>query len=315
MKHSFIINPAAGKGGHVDTLRTALTQLCRERELEFEILISQAPGQCRTLARQAAQSGAPCRLYACGGDGTLNEVVNGMIEFPNAWVTHLPTGSGNDFVKSFSEPTAFQDPARLLDCEQAELDLIRVGERLCVDICSIGIDARIGTSISKYKRLPLVTGPGAYLLSLLVNVIQGVHRHYVIEIDGEHIDARQTMVCACNGRWYGGGFNPVPDARLDDGLMDVLLVRPVSRLQVAQVVGKYKAGRYREIPELIRHFRVREFSVLCDEPSIVNVDGEIVMARQMHFGIAEEKLRFFYPRGLHFEPRTAPLAGTAAGQT
>ena len=314
MKHCFIINPAAGKGGHAEQLQLRLEQLGKARGLDFEIHISGAPGMCGVLARQAARDGQPCRLYACGGDGTLNEVVNGVADLSNAWVTHLPTGSGNDFVKSFSDPAAFRDPARLLDCEQAELDLIRVGPRLCVDICSIGIDARVGTSISKYKNLPLVTGSGAYALSLLVNVVKGVHEHYVIDIDGQHIDGEQTMICACNGRWYGGGYNPVPEARLDDGLMDVLLVKPVSRLKVAQVVGKYKAGQYRQVPELIRAFRVREFRVRCDRPTTVNVDGEIVTATQMDFAIAREKLRFFYPRGLSYQPPETALAAAAAGE-
>ncbi|MBP5300672.1 MAG: hypothetical protein J6Y80_04635, partial [Victivallales bacterium] len=92
-----------------------------------------------------------------------------------------------------------------------------------------------------------------------------------------------------------------PDAVLDDGLLDVLLVKPVTRLQVAAVIGKYKAGKYREIPELIRHYRVPELRVVCDRPSAVNVDGELLTAKDVVFRVSPHKIRFFHPKGLVWE--------------
>lgn len=307
MKHWFIINPAAGKTDRTTELSYKISSLCRERELDFEIVISHAPGQCEVLARSAAERGEPCRIYACGGDGTLNEVVNGVAGASNAAVTHFPIGSGNDFIKASSDPAAFSDLSRLLDPEEKAFDLIEVGDRFGLDICSIGIDARVGTDVAKYKRLPLISGSGAYILSTVVNVIKGIHRHYVIEVAGEVIDANQTMICACNGRWYGGGFNPVPDAVLDDGLLDVLVVKPVSRLKVPSVIGRYKAGKYREFPDLIRHFRVPEITICCDEPSRISIDGELLIAKDVTFRISEKKLRFFYPKGLSWAPKEAAV--------
>ena len=307
MKHCFIINPAAGKTDRTTELSYKITEICKERGLDFSIVISHAPGQCEALARSAAQTGEPCRIYACGGDGTLNEVVNGVAGFPNAAVTHFPTGSGNDFIKSSSDPAAFSDLSQLLDPDEKEFDLIEVGDRFGLDICAIGIDARVGTDVAKYKRLPLISGSGAYILSTLVNVIKGIHRHYIIEVAGKVIDANQTMICACNGRWYGGGFNPMPDAVLDDGLLDVLVVEPVSRLQVASVVGRYKAGKYRDLPDLIRHYRVPEITIHCDEPSRISIDGELLIAKDVTFRISEKKLRFFYPKGLSWAPVEAAV--------
>ena len=194
--------------------------------------------------------------------------------------------------------------ADVLDGEVRKLDVIDCNGRRAVNICSVGIDARIGTDVGKYKRIPLMTGSGAYALSTLVNVIKGIHRHYIVEIAGERIDARQTMICVCNGRWYGGGFNPVPDAELDDGLLDVLLVAPVSRLQVASIIGKYKKGQYRDYPDLIRHFRVPELRVICDSESRVNIDGELLLARDVRFSVARHKIRFFYPKGLSWEAKS-----------
>ena len=308
MKHYFILNPAAGKADRTTELTRKIADLCKAKGLAYSVAISHAAGQCETLARRFAASGEPCRIYACGGDGTLNEVVNGCVGQPNVAVTHYPIGSGNDFIKSSSNPAAFSSMECLLDPEEAMFDLIEVGDRYGLNICSVGIDARICTGISTYKRLPLVSGPGAYFISTAVNVLKGIHRHYIVEVDGQVFDGERTMICVCNGRWYGSGFYPVPDAVLNDGLLDVLLVAPVSRLQVASLIGKYKAGHYREYPALISHFRVPAITVHCDVCSEVNMDGEILMAKDITFRISEQKLRFFYPKGLSWSPSLAAQA-------
>lgn len=109
------------------------------------------------------------------------------------------------------------------------------------------------------------------------------------------------MVCVCNGRYYGGGFNPVPDADPSDGLLDVLLVTKVSRFQVLSVIGKYKNGLYAEFPELIRHFRTDCVKILCDGPTSINLDGELRTAKEIMIRLAKEKLRFFYPKTLTWQ--------------
>ena len=298
MIHLFIINPAAGSRNRTDDYSRVIHKLCRERGLEYDIRVSTAPGECKRFAREAAQSGKEYRLYACGGDGTLNEVVQGAAGYKNAAVTVYSGGSGNDFVKLFNDPKAFFDLERLLDAEEATFDLIRCNDDFAVNICSVGLDARIGTDVSSYKRIPLLQGFRAYAASTVVNVIKGVSEHYVVEINGEAIDGKQTLVCVCNGRYYGGGFNPVPEADPCDGLLDVLLIKGVSRLKVAAVIGKFKDGRYKELSNLVRHFRTDRIRILCDTLTPVNLDGELRMAQDVTMSIAEEKLRFFYPRGL-----------------
>ena len=122
MEHIFIINPAAGKFDHSQQFRTKIESACRERGLRYEICVSEKAGDCRAIARRAAESGSEVRLYACGGDGTLNEVVNGAVGFSNAAVTHFPCGSGNDAIKIFSETEPFFQIERLLDAEEARFD-------------------------------------------------------------------------------------------------------------------------------------------------------------------------------------------------
>ena len=300
MTHLFIINPAAGSRDRTADYREKIEKACSSRDINYRIEVSAAPGDCARLAREAAQTGEEYRIYACGGDGTLNEVVSGVVGYDNAAVTVFSGGSGNDFVKLFNDPKAFFDLERLLDCEEARFDLIRCNDDYSLNICSVGLDARIGTDVSNYKRIPLLQGFRAYVASTIVNVIKGISEHYVVEVGGERVDARQTMICACNGRFYGGGFNPVPEADPTDGLMEVLLVKHVSRFLVPMVIGKYKNGQYKQLPKLVRHFKTDHVRIICDKPTSINLDGELRVAETVDFRIAQEKLRFFYPKGLTF---------------
>lgn len=296
MKHLFIINPAAGSRDRTADYTAEIRRLCAG--LDYEIVVSQAPGECRRLAREAARTGENVRIYACGGDGTLNEVASGAAGFPNAAVTAWCGGSGNDFVKLFSDPAAFSDLSRLLDAEEVSFDMILCNDDLALNICSVGLDARIGTDVARYKRIPFIHGFNAYALSTLINLFRGIAEHYVVEIDGERIDGEQTFVCVCNGRFYGGGFNPVPEADPTDGKLDVLLVKKVSLLQVPGIIGTYKNGRWRELPDIIRHYRTDRVRILCDGPTPVNLDGELRVAQAVTMELAREKINFFYPKNL-----------------
>ena len=296
MKHVFIINPAAGSRDRTKDYTAAIEAHCSS--LDYAIHISQGPGDCTRLTREAAQTGEEVRIYACGGDGTLNEVAAGAAGYDNAAITAFSGGSGNDFTKLFSDPDAFRDLSRLLDTQEVTFDMIRCNDDLALNICSVGLDARIGTDVANYKRLPLLSGFRAYVVSTVVNVIRGISEHYRVEIDGQVFDEDFTMICVCNGRFYGGGFNPVPEADPTDGLLDVLLVTKVSRMMVPKVIGKYKNGQYPQLPHLVRHFKADKVRILCGKDTPINLDGELRIAREVTLSIADEKVRFFYPKGL-----------------
>lgn len=298
MTHLFIINPAAGSMDRTKKYSVAIHDACEKKGISYRIAVSEKPGDCCRLAREAAESGEEYRIYACGGDGTLNEVVQGAAGYDNVAVTVFSGGSGNDFVKLFDEPQAFFDLERLLDAQEETFDLIKCNEDFALNICSVGLDARIGTDVSHYRRIPLLQGFRAYAASTVVNVIKGIAEHYKVEINGEVIDDKFTMICVCNGRYYGGGFNPVPHADPADGQLEVLLVKKVSRLQVPGVIGKYKSGQYEKLPKLVRHIRTDRVRIICDKETPVNLDGELRMATVVDMSIAKEKLRFFYPKGL-----------------
>ena len=298
MKHIFIINPAAGKSDKTAEYTAKIDAACKG--LDYRIAVSQCPGDCTRIAREAAETGEEVRLYACGGDGTLNEVVAGAAGFGNAAVTCYVGGSGNDFVKIFEDRDAFRDLSRLLDADTAEFDLIDCNGDLSINICCVGLDSRVGAGMARFKRLPFVSGSFAYILSIVANLFKGISEHYIVDVAGERVDAEQTFVCVANARYYGGGFYAIPDAQPDDGLLDVLLVKKIHLWQVPGALAKYKAGRYKELGRIARHFRTDAITIRCDSDSPVNLDGEIRMAREVRMKISDKKIRFFYPRGLKY---------------
>lgn len=306
MKHLFIINPAAGSHDQTEKYTSAIHAACDGKDISYQIQVSQAPGQCREIARAAAQTGEELRIYSCGGDGTLNEIVSGVAGYDNAAVTMFAGGSGNDFIRIFNETAPFRDLERLLDAEEAVFDLIRCNDDYSLNICSVGLDARIGTDVANYKRIPLLSGFRAYAVSALINTVRGVSSRFSVEIDGVEEEKDFTLICACNGRFYGGGFNPVPEADPADGVLEVLTVEKVSRLQVLNLIGKYKAGRYKELPKLIHHYRTDRLTIRSKTPMAINLDGELRTSPVLNISLAKEKIRFFYPKGLIWQ--ASPVA-------
>ncbi|MBP3684336.1 MAG: YegS/Rv2252/BmrU family lipid kinase [Oscillospiraceae bacterium] len=301
MKHLFIINPAAGSYNRTEEASAIIHKICRARNLNYEIRVSTAPGEGARIAREACETGENLRIYACGGDGTLNEIVAGAAGYENAAVTVFSGGSGNDFVKLFDDPKAFFDLHRLMDADTADFDLIDCNGDISLNICSVGLDARIGTDVSRYKRLPMLHGFRAYAASTVVNVVKGIAEHYVVEVNGKRFDEEFTFICVCNGRFYGGGFNPVPEADPSDGLLDVLLVKKISRAQVPGIIGKYKNGQYAQLPHVVTHLKTDAIRIICDGPTPINLDGELRTGQVVDMKVSEKKVRFFYPKGLHWK--------------
>ena len=306
MKHLFIINPAAGSWDHTKQYTAAIVESCNARGLDYRVEVSKAPGECRRITREAGETGEEYRVYACGGDGTLNEVASGAAGFPNLAITAYSGGSGNDFVRLFSEPAAFSDLERLLDAKEVTFDMIRCNDDYALNICSVGLDARIGTDVARYKRLPLLQGFRAYVASTVVNVVRGIAEHYVVEICGETVDAQQTMICVCNGRFYGGGFNPIPDSMPDNGKLEFLVVRDVSRLTFIRLVGKYAKGRYRELEKYITHLEGDHLEIDSENEIVVNIDGEALYSKHVNFDLIPGGVNFLVPANMaFFHPETA----------
>ena len=301
MKHLFIVNPVAGGRDCSEDVRRKVEAAFRTRSDEHEIYVTKAPMDAAKKIREEAERCDHLRVYACGGDGTFNECVNGAAGLPNVAAAPFPTGTGNDFCRMFGEEKdCFRDLEALLDGWEHPIDLVNCNGRWCGNICSVGIDARIGTDVHKYSKLPLIGGAAGYVVSLLVNVFKGIATPMRIRCGEYSAEGSHSLVCACNGRFYGGGFNPSLDARPDDGDLDIYIVRKVNLFQLAGEIGKYSSGRSDESPKFITHLHGTEMEIRLDKPDVVNIDGEAMVTDRIRWKLVPGAMKLIVPATLRF---------------
>ena len=302
MKHLFIVNPVAGDRDKSPEIRQRVAEAFRGRQEPYEVYVTTAPMDAADKIRLEADKGEHLRVYACRGDGTFNECVCGAAGRENVAVCPFPTGTGNDFCRMFGEEKdLFRDLEALLEGTERVIDLIDCNGRACANICSVGVDARIAADVHKYSNIPLIGGATGYVVSAMVNMFKGIATPMQIRCGDFAWDAKTSLICACNGRYYGGGFNPSRDARPDDGLMDVYIVKKVNLLQFAALIGKYAAGQADQLPQYITHLRTAEpISIRCGGQDVGNVDGEPMPDTKFEIRLLPGALRLVVPRGMKF---------------
>jgi diacylglycerol kinase (ATP) len=309
MKHLFIVNPVAGgKNVTQEVYRSALQLFSRRRET-FHLYVTKAPMDAADKVRREAEDGELMRVYSCGGDGTLNECVCGAAGHANVAVAPYAIGTGNDFSRLFGkERELYRNLEQIVKGTVHPIDLLLCNGRPCINICSVGFDARIGTQVGKYKKIPVLGGATGYVTSLAMNYIRGITQHMRIWTDGFREEGEYTMVCICNGRYYGGGFNPIRDAVPDDGIMNTLVVKAVSRLKVAELVLKYAKGRYAEVPQYVTRLDGTHLHISLDRESVVNIDGESLYAKEIDIRLLAGALNLIAPQNMTF-PFSRTLEG------
>jgi len=286
MKIVFIVNPVAGGFDVSETVDRLLPKAAAAAGvLEYTVVRTEYPGHARELAQQYGESGEAVRLYAVGGDGTFNEVISGAYPYKNAAVGCIPYGSGNDFLRNFGIREEFQDLADQLAGVEMDIDLIQTGYGVCATICSAGLDAEIAYQIPKFRRLPFCKGEMAYRLSIIKQLLGPLGRKLSITLDGYTQTEECLLTAVCNGGYYGGGFYAAPECSMDDGLLDVMIVRKMPLLRIAKVLPMYQKGQHLrggqivpELSDVVEFHRCRSVEIRsADEnakPVVVNVDGE-----------------------------------------
>ena len=307
IRHIFITNPAAGKRDQTMPVASWIGDLARRRGLEYDIFVTKYPKHAGKIVEEQCEAfpDRQLRFYACGGDGTLNEVASAAVRYDHAQVTHYPIGSGNDFIRIFGDQLSrFQQLEELVDGEELPLDYIQTDCGVALNIFSVGVDARIGAGMQKYKRLPLITGSGAYIAAIAEHFVRGLNEDYEVEINGQVFAGKKALVLAANGRYYGGGFHPAPLADPTDGLLDVVIVHQVARLTAARVIGAYQKGHAHELPEYMACLRTKEMRISSrnGKPMVLNLDGERADAVQLRVWVPDRKLRFVVPKGTRVQP-------------
>ena len=251
MRTLFLLNPTAGKADCTRTLPQQINVAAARAGLapeEYTIQVTNHAGHARELAnaaaQQARQSGEELRVFTAGGDGTFNEALTGIYGYANAAVGCLPFGSGNDFLRTYGTREEFNDLDAQLAGGEVDIDLMQTDLGLSATICAAGLDAQVAYGIPQFRRIPFCGGEMAYALSIVKQLCGHIGRNVTFTIDGEELTVDCLMCAVCNGRTYGGGFYAAPEAQPDDGWLDVFIIRRVSRLTIARLLGMYKSGRH-----------------------------------------------------------------------
>lgn len=251
MRTLFLLNPTAGKADCTRTLPQQINAAAARAGLapeEYTIQVTNHAGHARELAnaaaQQARQSGEELRVFTAGGDGTFNEALTGIYGYANAAVGCLPFGSGNDFLRTYGTREEFNDLDAQLAGSEVDIDLMQTDLGLSATICAAGLDAQVAYGIPQFRRIPFCGGEMAYALSIVRQLCGHIGRNVTFTIDGEELTVDCLMCAVCNGRTYGGGFYAAPEAQPDDGWLDVFIIRRVSRLTIARLLGMYKSGRH-----------------------------------------------------------------------
>lgn len=312
MRHIFVINPLAGKRSGGKTLKDKILRAGKNQHAPVEIYETKASGDGERFVREICEKKAEdewIRFYACGGDGALNEVMNGAIGFPGVEVGCVPLGTGNDYVRNYGQLETFLDIDAQILGNAVDSDLISYqtwmggkekGRRYCVNMFNIGFDCNVVDQTGRAKNWPLVSGSFAYLLSVAIILIKkkGANLRVCFE-DGEIFDGRLLLIAIANGCFCGGGVKGVPCALLDDGLMDVSLIRDVPRRTFVRLFPKYAKGTHlsdKKAQEIFTYKKCKRLSIFAKGESMrLCTDGEITDAERVEFQIAPKGMRFSVP--------------------
>lgn len=270
MKHIFIVNPISGKG---KTLKAVdrIKKVCEEENLDYEIYFTEYPKDATKIARKYRFT--KNIIYSVGGDGTLNEVLNGIVGTKNL-LGVIPAGSGNDFYKTLSK----------IDEEYPVIDIGKVNDRYFINIISIGIDAEVANNVSLMKKRKVPTNQ-IYNASLIYTFFKYKYKDIDLSIDEkEQKKGKCTILTICNGQVYGGGYKIAPSAKLTDGYFDVYYVEKVNKPQLPSLINMLKQGIH-ERHNKVHKSQATKIKFKCDKELVCNIDGEIMTAKKFNVKI------------------------------
>lgn len=298
LRHLFIINRHAGKK---ESWKTISSQLDALRVPNLSVRYTSCRGDATAIAREfVGQSDDFARIYACGGDGTLNEVIRGVYDLENCAVAPVPIGSGNDFIRSFPfEREDFLNIKSLIGGETLEVDLLRCGEHISCNSVTIGYDCAVAKNVDKFKRLRLITSSFAYKLSIFYCLINGRKHLFKIITDGREIknDGTYLLSVCAKGKFYGGGIKCSPKADNSDGYIDFMCVKTVGVLKFVSLLPTFVKGGHIDNPrfDFVEHKKCRTVEYISERETEIGVDGEIIPVRRAKIEVLPKAVKIIVP--------------------
>lgn len=294
MKYAFIVNPASGQGKKkalIEELKEFIEASSKDIKLYYTAGEKDATVLAGAIAKEAGDEQVV--IFACGGDGTIQEVANGIVGHNNAVLGVIPVGSGNDFVRTLGggldEGQKFLDLDRQVNGEMIKADLIKMSyvengetvDKYIVNGINIGFDGNAAITAHKAKNYPLISGTMSYIVGVAVNLAGKKGENLRITADGREVHVGPLLLATLgNGAFCGGGFESCPYADIYDGLGELLIVNDIKRREFIHLVPKYKAGKIFEVPGIEKLTKYARAEVITIEPLAAPTmqfvaDGEI----------------------------------------
>ena len=304
MKHIFVVNPAAGKGKNIPSLLASITYACEDLKVEYDIYHTHEAGDATVYVSEKCKQNPDqkFRFYACGGDGTLSEVLNGAVGYDNAEIAVIPAGTGNDFVKAFRHPEYFTTIQKQILGTVEKIDLLKYNDRYSLNIINVGFDSDVVVEVAKIKRKSFVPSKLAYIMGIAAVFTKPLGKRFKVTIDDNECIENEFMLCAmANALYYGGGFKAAPLAQLNDGYMDLCLVDRISRADFIRIIPKYKSGQHvdengnSKYP-FVRYQKCKKVVIESEGTIGVCGDGEVSPANKVVVEVIPKAIAFSIPK-------------------
>ena len=290
----FIINPAAGHG----CAKRVAPKVSAALRGPAEMVFSTVPGDAEDIAYRGALEGfSP--IVGVGGDGTLNQIVNGLMRCPTPPPLGIvPAGSGNDLIRSLGLPTDPGEATRLVWSDASgAIDIGRCNDRYYLNVGGVGLDTKVAMAMNGQAGR-LSAGKLPYLIHAVRELSRYSNPEFLIRLDGHPLPSRSLLVAVANGRCYAGGMKICPDADPADGFLDVCVAGDLSRREVLGLVPAIYLGRHGRHRKVSFH-KVRSVQIESPVGMEVQLDGEIVSALPAEFRVVPGALRV-----VGWEPQT-----------
>lgn len=283
----FVINPIAGGGKALETI-PLIEETMDGLEKIYDIVLTENPGEATDIARKMAEKYSV--IAAVGGDGTINEVAKGLLEAKTGTMGIIPAGTGNDMVRSLKIPL---DPKKslkiLIDGNRKDIDIGSVNGTTFLNIASIGYDADTIANHSKFKEK--IKGKIVYFISVVYTIFNFKKKDLEIYIDDKKIEEEVVLLAIGNGMYYGGGFQILPMAELDDNKLHVCIVSGLGKLKTMILLPTLLNGKHIKFKRYVRNFTADEVKVQAKEKLYLNIDGETPpKLDEFNFKLSDQKL-------------------------
>jgi len=283
-----------GKKAHLDEIRAAV-EVLRKESFNIEVRVTWEYGDARRFVEEASRESVK-RIVAAGGDGTLNEVVNGLASLEKEkrpQLAILPLGTANDFATACAIPVYPLEALRLaLEGESHPVDIVKANEKYFINVASGGFGAEV--SAETPVQLKNFLGGGAYTLSAVLKALNYSHREGKLLAEGVELEGSALIAVVCNGRQAGGGQMLAPNAYIDDGLLDILVIIAFPLTDIAQVVQEVmdseNDGKY------VKRFRSRWVESWPKSARSVNLDGEPYRSEHIRFEVIPGAIELILPK-------------------